>query len=49
MVDGNVTPEEEDRMGRTAILIALALALAVVCTIGVAGWSLWQLARRLLR
>lgn len=34
-------------MGRTAILMALAAALVVVCVIGGTGWAVWQLARRL--
>lgn len=36
-------------MARTAILIALALALTVACAVGIGGYALWALARRLLR
>lgn len=48
-MDGTSTPEEGDRMARTAGLIVLAAVLVAVCVIGVGGWGLWQLARRLLR
>lgn len=48
-METHVTPDEEVRMGRTAALIALALALAVVCAAGIGGWALWQLARNLFR
>jgi hypothetical protein len=44
-VDALSTPEEEHRMARTVTLIGLALALAVVCAVGIACWALWRLAQ----
>jgi len=50
MVDGRSTPEDNLRMqrtGTTLVLLALAIALAVVCGAGLLGYGLMRLARRL--